>query len=538
MKKLYIFSRAAGLKLNKSKTEAIWIGKDKNSDETPTSIQWKTEVYALGILFSSDINSIIDRNFASKFDKFCRVLNMWRARELSIKGKITVVKTLALPILLYASSILTISDNWIDKINREMYKFIWNGKPEKIKRKVLSANIPNGGLKMVDFVSMVKAQKVMWARRLIAKDKASWKAFPLWCLGKIGVSLLKCRLDSKKIPLNLPNFYHEVVKSWAETKECDESVKTCWDVRRQSLFFNRYITIDNEYVWERLVQWFDKGIFLIHDIVNRKGEYLKITELNVLYNIEVDVLAYNSIKDAIPVGWRHLLKEGVVDRNAISVEEEPYLVITDNKQKPLSLLSNKIVYCKLLNHKLVVPKCIEKWSLIYPGLSWPHIFELAFIVTRSTQLQTLQYKILHRIYPCNYWVAKWDPDTIDVCSRCNRNEVDTIQHFFYSCNNVQPLWIAFKNWWEVNMDEHIDIGETDVIFGLFPVNDENVALNLSILLAKKYIEIQNCLNSGFSLYGFMLKVKNFLTLERYICTKNGKVESFETRFMKMYQALG
>ena len=114
---------------------------------------------------------------------------------------------------------MAVPENFAENVNREMYNFIWNGKPDKIKRKVLTADITNGGLKMIDFTCMVKAQKAMWAKRLISKDKASWKAFPLWCLGEIGTSLLMCRPNPKSIPLGLPAFYQEVFRSWAEIKE-------------------------------------------------------------------------------------------------------------------------------------------------------------------------------------------------------------------------------------------------------------------------------------------------------------------------------
>ena len=45
------------------------------------------------------------------------------------------------------------------------YKFIWNNKPEKIKRKTLIAEYEEGGQKMIDINSFLKAQKAMWVKR-------------------------------------------------------------------------------------------------------------------------------------------------------------------------------------------------------------------------------------------------------------------------------------------------------------------------------------------------------------------------------------
>ncbi len=252
---------------------------------------------------------------------------------------------------------------------------------------------------------------------------------------------------------------------------------------------------------------------------------------------QIDVLTYNSVKDAIPAEWRHLLKQVTVIRDAISAAEGPYLVTSANHSRPLSMLTNQIVYSRLLKEKSIEPTCVDKWSSVYTAnLQWTHIFELAFAVTRCTRLQTLQYKILHRIYPCNYWVSKWEPNTNETCMNCNIP--DTIQHFFYHCSNVQPLWTHFKNWWEVNMQEQIELTEIDIIFGKIPVTKENKSLNLCILLAKQYIDRQKYINNVCSLYGLLLKIKHFISLEHYICRRNETMERFIESYEKLKEALG
>jgi hypothetical protein len=477
MRTLHLFSLASGLRLNKTKTEAIWVGSNEGSNSEPCGIKWATEVYALGIWFCIDNEHGIDRNFAEKYDKFCRALNMWRGRDLTLKGKITVIKSIALPILLYVASNLPVSEDFIKKVTKDMYSFLWNNKPEKIKRKTLISDIKSGGLKMIDFGCMVKAQKVMWAKRLISQDNSSWKAFPMWCLGKIGTSILQCQIEPDCIPIDLTAFYQQVLRSWAEIKQCEE-VKTAWDVRRQSIVFNKHILIDGHYVWQRFIDWFDKGIFLIHDIVDSKGNFLTIQNLRDLYNAEIDVLSYNSLKDAVPNQWRHLLKQMSISRDAISSAEEPYIVQHDYQLKPMCLLSNKLVYTLLIQHKVARPTCIEKWSSLYTidDSQWANIFQLPFIVARCTHLQALQYKIVHRIYPCNYWVSKWEPDTNIGCGRCGVN--DTLEHHFYKCNTIQLFWKYFENWWASNMQERIKISDFDVLFGYFKETQFSVALNL------------------------------------------------------------
>lgn len=80
LKCLYQFSKASGLKLNKTKTEAMWLGSLEGSEETPCGIKWVKEVYSLGMLFSTYLESGANRNFAENFDKCCGALNMWKGR--------------------------------------------------------------------------------------------------------------------------------------------------------------------------------------------------------------------------------------------------------------------------------------------------------------------------------------------------------------------------------------------------------------------------------------------------------------------------
>jgi hypothetical protein len=536
-RKLHIFRLASGLKLNKTKTEAIWLGSNVGSSQKPCDIEWVTEAYALGIWFYTDIERGVNRNFAEQYDQFNRALNMWKARDLSIKGKIAVIKTIALPILLYVASNLPVPQLFIDNVTKEMYSFVWSGKPEKIKRNTLISDICNGGLKMVDFRSMVKAQKVMWVKRLLSEENvnASWKAFPCWCLGKIGTSLLRCHFDPQNIPMNLPAFYHQVLQSWAQIHG-QEKIMSAWDVRRQPFMFNKHVMIDDEYVWKRFSCWLEKGIFLIHDIVDSKGTFLSIDQLRSLYDIEIDVLLYNGLKNAIPREWRHLLKQITITREAIPCDEGVYIVQADAPPIPVSLLTNKLVYKMFLQPKIVQPICIEKWTSLYMDeFCWKDIFQLPYSTVRCTHLQTLQYKILYRIYPCNYWVSKWDPTIDKSCDRCGME--DTIQHFFHNCPKVHDFWHFLQTWWACNMHKQIQLSEQDVIFGYFRETQHEKAINFCILHAKQFISTQ--IYRGYTPFflAFLVKMKHHLLVEKCICTRNDTLNSFEDSLEPLLEKL-
>ena len=66
-------------------------------------------------------------------------------------GKITVIINYVLPKQIYALLYLpNPPTQTFKRIEKLMYDFIWDGKPENIKRDVLTLGYESGGLKMID----------------------------------------------------------------------------------------------------------------------------------------------------------------------------------------------------------------------------------------------------------------------------------------------------------------------------------------------------------------------------------------------------
>ena len=55
------------------------------------------------------------------------------------------------------------------------YHFLWNGKGDKIKRKVMINDPRNGGLKMIDLCSFNKSLKTTWVKKYLdTTNKGKW----------------------------------------------------------------------------------------------------------------------------------------------------------------------------------------------------------------------------------------------------------------------------------------------------------------------------------------------------------------------------
>ena len=94
---------------------------------------------------------------------------MWKQRSLSIKGKITILKSKIIPLFLYTASVMYISEEIVTKFEKIMYSFIWPKGKHHVKKNILTQTIEKGGLNMPDAESLIWAAKLTWIKRLLQR---------------------------------------------------------------------------------------------------------------------------------------------------------------------------------------------------------------------------------------------------------------------------------------------------------------------------------------------------------------------------------
>ena len=109
---LHQFEKCSGLKINQSKLEKnalAWISMspERRNSQPPAELRSK------------------------------KTLNMWSQRDLSLYGKINIVKTLALSKLIFICSVLESPENFADEVNKIIFDFIWNYKQPKYAKQPL-----------------------------------------------------------------------------------------------------------------------------------------------------------------------------------------------------------------------------------------------------------------------------------------------------------------------------------------------------------------------------------------------------------------
>ena len=160
------FGNCSGLKLNSDKTEALWLGNSYNNCQLPNIDVDKINkpMKILGIYFTYDWRKKRELNFEAILKSLRKTLNSWQWRNLSLYGKIQIVKTFAIPKFMFRASVISLSKEIVKQVNSIIYKFVWNGK-DKIKRLALISDYENGGLRMLYIEAMIDTQRISLPRR-------------------------------------------------------------------------------------------------------------------------------------------------------------------------------------------------------------------------------------------------------------------------------------------------------------------------------------------------------------------------------------
>ena len=99
-------------------------------------LEWdSTRFTLLGLHFSVNIDEIEKLNYTPKLKEIENTLQIWFKQILTPIGEITIIKSLIISKLNHL--FLTIpspKENKINQLVSKIYSFIWDNKPDKIKR--------------------------------------------------------------------------------------------------------------------------------------------------------------------------------------------------------------------------------------------------------------------------------------------------------------------------------------------------------------------------------------------------------------------
>ena len=414
-------------------------GEDKNKKK----INWigKNIFSILGIDFSLDAAHMINVNYEKVFLTIERLVSQWSKRNLTVLGKISIIKSLLLPKLIHMIlSLPNPSTEYVTRINSLFYRFIWQNKPDKISRQQMTSDYMHGGLRMVDLNNFFMALKITWLRRMFlsTEDNPMFKLFMnITNIYNFFHLETDCKhLSTMRINMKTP-FWKEVMDAWLKfiTIHRPDSAD---ELLRMQIWHNEEIKIGTEGV--KYATWSKAGILFIYDLFNCKGQFMNQKEIEDTYHIKINYLQFLGIKRLIVSKFGNLIISGC---------EKPELPCFPFHIK--TLLDDKKgcrnIYDILNNSKLNTWKSQKRWkneNIMYNSKEWKAIYASPHTCTMDTKIVYFQYKVINRIVATNELLCKMGIKSNPLCS-FGDGQVESIRHLFCSCPVVKQIWISLHN---------------------------------------------------------------------------------------------
>ena len=301
MRILDMFARYSGLNLNYTKTKAIWIGSKKFSKDVyhhRIKLDWTQENFTLlGIKFTLNLDDMVDINYNDKISQISNEIKIWNKRNLTPVGKITIIKSLFLSKLNHLfASIPNPNKEMSSKLNSIFFNFIWNGKTEKVKRKIITQNYENGGLKMIRLDTFIFSMKLTWIKRLLTKTSKYVELFES-TVSSMHKLINRGNHFIKSIQNSIENnFWRDVLEAWLLLVK-SQDIKTSDDIYCSCIWNNTRICKDNNPIFYKL--WYDQNIHFVKDLMNENADFLSQRQLEEKYGLTTNFLEYYGIRQAI-----------------------------------------------------------------------------------------------------------------------------------------------------------------------------------------------------------------------------------------------
>ena len=120
------FGEISGLKLNEEKTEVYWLGSFHDSPEDIGIDKVNKPMKILGIYFTYNWQKFQELNFENIIKSIQKSIIAWRWRNLTLIGRIQIIKTFAIPKFMFRASLISLTKEIVKQVNSVLYNFIWD----------------------------------------------------------------------------------------------------------------------------------------------------------------------------------------------------------------------------------------------------------------------------------------------------------------------------------------------------------------------------------------------------------------------------
>ena len=201
-------------------------------------------------------------------------------RQLTLRGRITVFKSLAVSKNIHLLLITKPHNSTVDLFDKILKKIILPGKKANIKHSVLCNGYEKGGMKNVDLRNKITSIQCFWVKRLFEDDFHYWQITPLFLKGKhLGKNFkFHNNIDiSNDILLNFPSFYQDIFIKWINNFTSKSTIPSI--ILSEVIWFNSNIKVGSKPVYFSFFS--DKNLNFIGQLFNDNGNIKPWKDLKI-----------------------------------------------------------------------------------------------------------------------------------------------------------------------------------------------------------------------------------------------------------------
>ena len=215
--------------------------------------------------------NLLTLNFNEFLPNAEALLSIRSSRGLSLLGKITVIKCLLLPMVVFKILVLPVFSpkDFTKKLTRLFYRFIWGSNWERISSQKLCNGIEHGGTKMVDVEKHFLSLKAKWINTFLDDNFVSqWKIVESTFKTPILNCVISSNLNIEHVQikkLTLRNLINTMQKLYSYACLCEP-------IQNKPLWLNKLVRLNKAVLYnEELV---NAGIVDYGHLINSAGEIL------------------------------------------------------------------------------------------------------------------------------------------------------------------------------------------------------------------------------------------------------------------------
>ena len=514
LRQVTLYGKASGSKLNKDKTEGLWLGPWKDRGDQVHGLKWKEKIKVLGIWVGW--KNMEAMNFQDMYTQVRARLHAWKGRPLSALGKVKVANIFLYSSMWYKTEVVTPAKEdkgqmeGYGRIEKEIENWLFWGRQEVGCARLRDA-FEKGGAQLVDIGDKIRTQRVMWLKRLWHMPENSFPrivANELIGQHKAGYKGLDALMATGSVFKSISNaFYRTAITAWQKLEMKYYHGNKSIDEYR--LWYNPLFTNENGEPFQG--QMAVRGVYTVAELKTKAQQQ-----------------NYDRVKKTI---------EKLLQRIPLDVQgtDDPDFTFKgpDGSDFKLAGTSFKEVYSSFRNKVKVDRHYEAKWEVALNSSlegEWTGIWQQLHCSGASLRARSAVWRQIN----LNFWTCYMDYAYIKrgdgVCEMCGEPARER-WHTITLCGTVLQLWERLKPHLEA-LDKRA-ITEKEMGLGLSG-NGDNVKLRnrlaytlRSAVLAMRWIHIRDVDRAADNIWSsFLYQLKRELVEDYWVAKTKGDIGYF------------